>query len=434
LSRRLRRDRCQHASAQHLPGLLPLESRALLSGGHDAEPLDVRLPSEPIDNSPPASAVTAPLSAVPQLSSYPSSNVRVFLDFNGAPATTWGSFAVPATPAYDTDGDATTFSATEVEQIREMHARVAEKYSPFNVNVTTVDPGTYPYYETVRVVVGGDGAWTNAVYGGYGYVDGFFGSTSNTAWVFAKNLGQGRPKYVAEAAAHEAGHNFGLNHQSLYGPGNQKLEDYNRGTAASAPVMGASYFSERGVWWNGPTSAGPFSKQSDLAVLSSALGYRPDDFADAPDLAAWLTSSPGDTDAAAAGVIETLTDVDLFRFHSSGGLAHFRADVAPFGAMLDLKLTLTDAAGHVLATADTTSLGESLSYLIEEGEYFLAVASHGGYGDLGQYAITGSTVPEPAGVAAATIFGAAWLCQRRGQRGPSARRARVFATRVLVGE
>src|SRR5262245_40439441 len=42
---------------------------------------------------------------------------------------------------YDTDGDVTTFSDAEKAQIHEIWARVAEDYAPFNVNVTTVDPG-----------------------------------------------------------------------------------------------------------------------------------------------------------------------------------------------------------------------------------------------------------------------------------------------------
>ena len=41
-----------------------------------------------------------------------------------------------------------------------------------------------------------------------------------------RNLGKGRPKYVAEAAAHEAGHLFGLTHQSAYDANNNKSDEY----------------------------------------------------------------------------------------------------------------------------------------------------------------------------------------------------------------
>ena len=117
----------------------------------------------------------------------------------------WGGYRVPDTPAYDLDSDATSYSQGELNGIREVWARVSEKYSPFDVNITTVDPGDYKYDETVRIIVGGDSTWAGGVYGGYGFVSGFTGLSSNTAFVFAKNLGQGLPKYVAEAAATRGG-------------------------------------------------------------------------------------------------------------------------------------------------------------------------------------------------------------------------------------
>src|SRR6266567_1387936 len=85
-------------------------------------------------------------------------------------AARWGTYNVPTTPAYDADGDATTFSATEIANITEVYQRVAEKYSPFNINVTTVDPGSYSNKSAQRVVIGGAGAWLGATAGGVSYV------------------------------------------------------------------------------------------------------------------------------------------------------------------------------------------------------------------------------------------------------------------------
>src|SRR5258706_10706913 len=65
-------------------------------------------------------AASFPLSSVPQLSSHPQSTVKIYLDFAGAPAQTWGSYSPPNTPAYDTDGDNTTFSSKELDQIQEI--------------------------------------------------------------------------------------------------------------------------------------------------------------------------------------------------------------------------------------------------------------------------------------------------------------------------
>src|SRR4051812_17223966 len=105
--------------------MLPLEMRALLNGPGQPEALDAYISASPLGGSidPPTAQLHA-LSSVPELSSRPSSNVKLFLDFNGAPATRWGPYNVPDTPAYDLDGDATTFSDTEIDGIKEIFSRV----------------------------------------------------------------------------------------------------------------------------------------------------------------------------------------------------------------------------------------------------------------------------------------------------------------------
>src|SRR5258706_4281560 len=127
--------------------MLALEARALLNGS-GPEPLDA-LPGAQLSNALPPTQLISPSSA-PQLSSRPAAAVKVYLDFTGAPAQSWGSFSTTQTPAYDTDGDETSFSPTENDQIREIWSRVVEKYSPFNVDVTTVDPGDYAYFKVAR--------------------------------------------------------------------------------------------------------------------------------------------------------------------------------------------------------------------------------------------------------------------------------------------
>jgi hypothetical protein len=98
------------------------------------------------------------------------------------------------------------------------------------------------------------------------------------------------------------------------------------------------------------------------------------------------------------GVIEQIADVDYFSFQTLAGDVSFTLDVAPFGAMLDASLSLFDSTGFMLAEAATASLGESLSLSLPGGWYSLAVSSAGGYGDIGQYFLSGTiiAVPEPA--------------------------------------
>src|SRR5262245_15905540 len=80
---------------------------------------------------------------VPVLSSNPSATAKLYLDFDGDSGGAWNSFNVSAVPAYGTDSDPTTFSATELTNIQRIWTRVAEKFAPFNIDVTTVNPGTF---------------------------------------------------------------------------------------------------------------------------------------------------------------------------------------------------------------------------------------------------------------------------------------------------
>src|SRR5581483_2667975 len=79
-----------------------------------------------------------PLSAVPALNSDPAAADGLYLDFVGDNTPNWGSNHPGTTPAFTTDGDPTTFSDSELADINEIWSRVAEKFSPFNLNVTTV--------------------------------------------------------------------------------------------------------------------------------------------------------------------------------------------------------------------------------------------------------------------------------------------------------
>src|SRR5688500_16437424 len=54
--------------------------------------------------------LTPALGGVPSLASNSGAAAKLYLDFDGATATNWGGYAVPATPAFDQDGDAGTFS------------------------------------------------------------------------------------------------------------------------------------------------------------------------------------------------------------------------------------------------------------------------------------------------------------------------------------
>jgi hypothetical protein len=373
-----------------------------ICSGQGLESLPAVLAAETVATATTASTSTS-LSAVPQLSSLPSARVKLYLDFNGHVQGTWGSWSNVRTPAFDQDGNASSFSTGELAAIREIWARVAEDYAPFQIDVTTIEPASMADRAAVRVAIGGHYSdWFGASAGGVAYVGGFTNAAPNVAFVFAKALGGGNPRYVAEAVSHEAGHLFGLAHQSTYA-GSALAQSYNTGTAALAPIMGVGYYATRTTWHNGPTDAGPAAYQDDVAILAGAnngFGFRPDDYGDSIATASVLPVTSGSV--VLRGIIEDDRDADVWKFTAGAGTARFTLSVAALGANLDAALELKNAAGQIIAAADpSNSLGAALSATLAAGTYYLIARSSGGYGNMGQYSISGSvptsstTTPQP---------------------------------------
>ncbi|HEY7090473.1 MAG TPA: fibronectin type III domain-containing protein [Tepidisphaeraceae bacterium] len=338
---------------------------------------------------------------IPALNSDPDATAQLFLDFNGADAMTWGQFTTTQTPSYDTDGDPGTFTAGELTNIQQIWSRVSEAYSPFNINVTTVDPGNLDDHVTTRVVVGGNGSWYGAA-GGVAYVGAFSNSAPNIAWVFPAMLSNGNVKFTSDAIEHEAGHTFGLQHQSVYS-GTKKTNEYNPGSAAKAPIMGNSYSASRSLWWSGQSSISSSTIQNDVSVISSVtngFGYRTDDHGSTIGTAD--PTSISDSTATASGIIEQISDKDYFSFSTLQGPVSFSVTPATFGGMLDATLQLVSSVGTVITTANTSSLGETINSTVAAGQYYLIVSSHGTAGDIGQYELSGTIVTSPNFVAPPT--------------------------------
>src|SRR5688572_29888698 len=118
-------------------------------------------------------SLTLSANGMPELHSNPNAFAKLFLDFDGGLwQDTWYR-------PYAIDGDDTTFNAAEQASITEQWQRVSEAFSPFNLDVTTVDPGNLNERETGTIIVAG-----NAGGGGYGIVGGFFNSGENKGITF----------------------------------------------------------------------------------------------------------------------------------------------------------------------------------------------------------------------------------------------------------
>ncbi len=346
------------------------------------------------------------------LHSKPGSNRVIYLDFNGYEAvnTAWYAGTLTA-QAYDVDGNPKAFSETELNNIREIWQRVAEDYAPFDVDITTEEPAA----DVLRRTSSGDAQFgTRAVItrsmpqlcsqtcGGVAYVNVFSYYSSTTpdryqpAWAFFDKLGNGYPKYVAEAISHEVGHNLNLNHD-----GNASTGYYagqGSGTTGWAPIMGVGYYKPVTQWSRGEYP-GANNLQDDIAVINAAgTMLRPDDF---PSTTATAAPLAGDSGAVLQdGIIERSTDVDVFAFSTGGGNVQFNVAPDQIAPNLDILLKLIDAKGNTVAQSNPIdSLSATLNTTLAAGQYFLQVEGVGkgdlttgysDYGSVGRYRITGS--------------------------------------------
>ena len=371
--------------------------------------------------------------AVPAFSSLPGADHTIYLDFDGEVVenTNWNSYYNQASldaPPYDIDGNPGSFNATELARIEEAWNRTAEDFAPFNVNVTTIDPGI----EALRKAGGGDSQWgvraivtkeSNMVTdpaercgcGGIAYINSFNWSSDTPVWVYTTG-----GKSVAEAASHEAGHALGLSHDGLlsgttYYSGHDGVGEEGPGWA---PIMGVGYYEtvtqwDKGEYYNSNNadSGANYGKgPDDLNIITTYNGfnYRNDDHANGNAGATSLGVSG--TTVNDAGIIETTGDVDVFSFTTGSGTVTLNVDPFTPGPNLDVKAELFDSGGNLVTSSDPAdTLDVSLLANLAAGQYYLHVdgigvgnpaanspTGYSEYASLGRYTITGTIVDSGA--------------------------------------
>ena len=353
-----------------------------------------------------------------KLHSRPGAKRVLFLDFDGhtTTGTAWNSSygSQIVSPAYDIDGDRTSFSNAEMDRIQNVWQLVAEDYAPFNVDVTTEDPGNDAITRSsnnddrygTRVVMTVDD-FAGCGCGGFAYVGVFddVGDYYKPAFVFnTSEVG------VAEAVSHEAGHNLGLSHDGVIN-GASYYTGHGSGATGWAPIMGVGYYKQL-VQWSEGEYANANNTQDDIQIIQNygALLMADDHGNDQTNSTVLGNTTDGVTVTLNGnGFIERRTDIDFFSFVSGNGNVSLTIDPVPLSPNLDILAELYDANGFLIATSNPA---DGLSASINEtalpaGEYFLSIDGIGkgdplgtGYTDyasLGQYSISG-IVSDPGGL------------------------------------
>jgi hypothetical protein len=360
-------------------------------------------------------AAAAPLNQTFSLHSNLGSQRTIYLDFDGhyVGGTVWNNqhgLSAGSHPAWSLDSDRTNFTTTERQTVQSVWQRVAEDYAPFDVDVTTEDPGDAALTRSgsadlqfgTRALISPSAAATSKLCpggcGGFAY-NGIFDLSSShayyqPAWIFPQSLGNSA-KNIAEAVSHEVGHTLGLDHDGVRGG-----TSYYGGHATWSPIMGVSYGRPITQWSSGRYKDAN-NQQDDFSVIAgNGLSLRPDE--------ANGTAPPG-----GSAYITSDADRDVFTPGICTGPLTLSADPAPNSPNLDLKLSLYGVTGGLVAVDNPASsagtpsldvangLDATVSDTVAEDWYFVAVEGVGngspskgydGYASVGAYtlSVTGS--------------------------------------------
>jgi Dockerin type I domain/Cadherin domain/Metallo-peptidase family M12B Reprolysin-like len=382
-------------------------------------------------------AAEVPLADTFRMHSRPTATKTIYLDFDGAITigTSWNrAYNAPTivSPAYDPAGNGAAFTNAELTRIQGIWQRVATDFAPFDVNVTTQDPG-----EAALVNTGGsDTAWGMRVImtvdnfassgaGGFAFINSFVwnyeasGATDTPCYVFNTT-----EVSVAAAITHEIGHTLGLDHDGTNSshPSQPNAAYYNghgSGENSWGPIMGVGgYYSNVTTWdageYFGANNVGAGANfgrgPDDISIITNFNGFGviPDDHGATANTSTQINylsanaSNPNLVDVSAFGTIQTRNDLDFIRIETGGGAINLTID--PYisetfvanpngtfdrtienafygtswannqGANLDVEAKLYDAFGTLIATSNPTGLRANFANVtLTAGTYFISI-------------------------------------------------------------
>jgi regulation of enolase protein 1 (concanavalin A-like superfamily) len=286
-------------------------------------------------------------------------------------------------------------------QIFEVWQRVAEDFAPFNICITT-DQRVYDNAaegQRIRSIV----TPTKTAYpigGGNAFLGSFNWNGDPTCWTYYQT-----PQQCADACSHEIGHTLGLLHHGT--SSSPYWQGGGTGVVSWAPLMGVSIGKNLTQWAQGEYPGANNPTQDDVLIIATqnnAVTATVDDFGNTLSGAGFLNILSDNT-VLNEGVIETRTDVDAFRFQTTGGAVSLQVIPAVSGPNLDIQAELCRAdTGAVIDTDNgVDAINATVGATLAAGEYLLKISGVGrgvpstsdgysDYGSLGTYKITGSAV------------------------------------------
>lgn len=348
------------------------------------------------------------------LNSKPNSKRVIFLDFDGHSATNsgWGAYNVG--PWYGS-----SISTWEHTIIQNIWLRVAEDFAPFDVNVTTEDPGQAAI---TRSSFGDDEYGTRALItpqgwsaynfcsspcGGVAFLGVFdlYNTPGHNYYQPAIVHGSNdNAQWIALVVSHEVGHNLGLTHDGQFGG-----TEYYGGHGVYQPIMGAGL--RPITQWSKGEYASANNQQDDLRVMASNGTLRRAD-----DHANTRNKNATSLRVIKRGIIHDDGDIDVFRYPAQcAETLKVRVVGQSPSPNLDIRLKMHDANGTQVRVVnpavtyqdqDTAfGLNATISLPVTEGGYYFSVegvaarnplsTGYTGYGSLGAYTLRVTTSCPP---------------------------------------
>ena len=369
------------------------------------------------DPPPTSDEAVYPTSQTFELHSRPGADRTIFLDFDGTTSigSRWHTDATAVAP-FSLDDDP-AFSAREHTVAQQVWLRVAEDFAPFDVDVTTEDPGraalarhgTDDRVFGTRVQITSDvpvqaDLCSSRYCTGVAFV-GVFDEPGDheelqPAWVFTAYYNDAST--IAGTVSHEVGHTLGLDHDDKAG---DDVTGYYPGHANWTPIMGSGPGPVS--QWSDGAFEGSRNTQDDLALMVDGdPDTREGGLSLVPDEAGGTIASAASFVPISGGLITHRRDVDVYALGTCSGEVTVRAAPARVSPNLDIELQVRDASGTVLGRDDppsttgdgVTADGMGATVRVEaEGELYARVdgvgtgeptTAYDDYGSLGRYTLS----------------------------------------------